>query len=263
MKKIMVLTAVLLCFSMISAAESEFVFRRTLTEFPVEEIRSISVMNINGGIKLEDTYEKSISITISSKDPLFSEVKEDDFWKEYFSVSMKDNILCLSVEMKEQKEKGLFGLKNREKTPCLDIIVQIPDKEFDIAFETVNGGIELISFKGNIKAKTVNGNIKTEDLHGQVSIKTVNGSINLYIDEISGESSIRTVNGSINAYLNPELNLSVDTKNVNGLIKINNLEFNETKSNKRCIKGVLNKPDSSMVIVTVNGNITLNNILDN
>ncbi len=261
MKRIFACMIIVFCFVIASSGSGKQTYERTLKEFSINDISSISLRNINGDISLKSSDIENVFLKVVSKDSMLSGVSDEEFWKIYFSAGLNDRGLCLSVESVEQ-ENGLFGGKDKKKAPSIDIMIEVPEKGFDLFLDTVNGDILLDSYKGNIEGKTVNGDIDTMNLNGQVSLVTVNGKIRLCLEEASGESKIRTVNGNIELYLNPALNLTITAKNVNGSIKADKIELAEIKSGRRYLKAVLNKPENTISLNTVNGSITLNNIVD-
>lgn len=112
-----------------------------------------------------------------------------------------------------------FNAKGDKNAAASSLVIEVPpgsDIEFngvsvDVAITGVQGGSQITTVNGDIKARqltnnvelnTVNGKIESEALQGQLRLKTVNGKID---DKgASGRMSVESVNGKIELDSRPE-----------------------------------------------------------
>lgn len=98
-----------------------------------------------------------------------------------------------------------FKRKYRNNSSDVTFTIRIPNK-FNVEFETMGGGVTLISIDGKMKGKTMGGELNLRDLKGYLDVTTMGGKIILKDSEVDGRAKtmggevlVENVKGDINA----------------------------------------------------------------
>jgi DUF4097 and DUF4098 domain-containing protein YvlB len=78
--------------------------------------------------------------------------------------------------------------------------IQCP-AEFDLALQTLNGGIEVRGSEGMVEGGTTNGKVDVRGMGGPFFLSSTNGNIKGEIEKLDGDGSFSTTNGSIDVRL--------------------------------------------------------------
>lgn len=128
-----------------------------------------------------------------------------------------------------------------------------------VEVKTVNGGVEVDSIVGAVRASTVNGSVRITETSGIVDASTVNGGIRAEYRKVGGEGqhSFSTTNGSVTLYLPSDAAGEVEASTVNGSIHTDFPLQVSGKFGNRRMQGRLGDGRASFRIRTVNGSVKL------
>lgn len=153
---------------------------------------------------------------------------------------------------------GSSGRMNTERNDVrVEFRVEVPE---GVAFvgRTVNGGVEAVGLRGDVRASSVNGDVEVSTT-GFAEAKTVNGSI----EASTGATDLRdgvefsTVNGSIVLDLPDEIDADIDASWLNGSFESDIPFLLEGSVSRRSARGSLGDGGPRLVLETVNGSIRI------
>ncbi len=217
----------------------------TVTEtrsLPLASGSTLTVKNVNGGIKVEGWDKAEVSFTGEFKP------SSDD---EHVKVVMEPGSGKLDIVGEYPKRSGV-----RFTSPQCQMTLKVPHN-LNVKFVTVNGGVQVVNLNGTTVAETVNGGIELEGLKGGLELKSVNGGIKgKNLDSQGKAVAARTVNGGIRLQVSG-LKGQLKATTVNGSVSFNakgaeNVEVKRTKVTATFPGGT-----ESISLSTVNGSITL------
>ena len=148
--------------------------------------------------------------------------------------------------------------------------------DWEIQVVNVNGGISVTGCEAGVTVEDTNGELVLEEVSGQVTAVLVNGVILLTAVEGEGELAVTngsisgqlvltaggtlraiTINGTITLAVPDTVGAELDATAVNGSISVTGLPLTITSSSLTSLRGTIGDGSGQIVLVTVNGTITL------
>jgi DUF4097 and DUF4098 domain-containing protein YvlB len=126
--------------------------------------------------------------------------------------------------------------------------------------QTINGRIASRGIDGETRATTINGVVEIETSGAnEVEAKAVNGVIRAHFLKDFHGASFKTVNGRVTAVLPPSASFTSDFTQVNGDVEAAFPLNIHSHPGSRRVSGEVNGGRYSLHIVTVNGDIKVEN----
>lgn len=190
----------------------------------------------------------------------------------------KDIVIEAEININKNKDNNLFSLKNNTKNNILSIysdygtlfkqhqkgvtithngnssnsynygaqhneviinyVIYVP-KNIDLKVKSISGNVKSTEYKSPLTLDLVSGNITLKKLSKKMNLKTVSGDIDLYVS--NAKFKAKTVTGTIYSNLNIDFDF----------------DFNKKNNYSNTVKGKTGKPNNSLVLNTVSGDIML------
>lgn len=165
-----------------------------------------------------------------------------------------------TLEGREQNRcgPGSSGKMNTHRNDVrVDFIIEVP-AGVTVIGRTVNGAVEAVALRSDVRAVTVNGDIEISTT-GFAQAETVNGSIEASMgsSDFQGDVEFSTVNGSIDLDLPDDIDADLDASWLNGSFESDIPFLLEGSMSKRSARGVLGEGGPELELNTVNGSIRI------
>lgn len=224
--------------------------------WPVGEVRRLEVHEVNGTIRVEAGPPDEISLVAEVR-ARGVEPKPDRENHGFFETRLDGDTLEVGHE-KHHSRRG-FPFLWQKGDVSINYTIHVPPS-FDLSLHAVNGRIATSGVNGETEAVSVNGTIDltTAGLH-EVTAKTVNGRIRArFLDSFQG-ASLKTVNGGVDLVLPANSSFACDTSQVNGDFEASFPLSIHSNPGSRRVSGEVNGGRYELRIVTVNGDIRIDN----
>jgi hypothetical protein len=177
--------------------------------------------------------------------------------KGYFESSVDGDTLVIGDQRGVHGRGSWFFLARNDVQ--IDYELKVPSTT-DLELKTVNGRVATRGTNGEIQAQTVNGSVDVETGGlREVELKTVNGRLQArFLNDFTG-ARFKTVNGSVHAVLPPTASFACDLSQVNGDFEASFPLSIHSHPGSRRVSGEVNGGRHDLTIVTVNGDIRLEN----
>lgn len=153
---------------------------------------------------------------------------------------------------------GSAGRMNNQRNDVqVDFRVAVPEGVTFVG-RTVNGGVEAVGLRSDVRAFTVNGDVEVSTT-GFAEAETVNGSIEASMGstELRDGVEFSTVNGSIVLDLPDGIDAELDASWLNGSFESDIPFLLQGSLSKRSARGVLGDGGPRLELETVNGSIRI------
>lgn len=216
-------------------------------EFDLRSGDSFELNNVNGNIEVRTGTFATVEATLEASNQKFLDDIEID-------VSESSGSVTIDTELPRSMRGGHASV---------NYIVTLPQGVVLDGIETVNGNIDISDRDGEINAETVNGDIDADNLSGDVELETVNGGIIVDFTALGGDNVIdlETVNGSIKVTLPNDADVSVFAENMNGSMKVDDLEITKRTKSKwtsaQSVEAFSGSGSAELTADTVNGSIRI------
>jgi DUF4097 and DUF4098 domain-containing protein YvlB len=140
----------------------------------------------------------------------------------------------------------------------VDYNIMVPRTARVDQVKLVNGKLEIVGMKGQVRASSVNGTIKATDLGGDVRLSTVSGRLEATFGELNTGKSIHidSVNGSIELLLPMDAHADFRADTVSGAISNDfGLPMERGRAIGRHLSGALKGGGARISVSNVNGSI--------
>lgn len=242
-----------------------FSFKSSLfaVEFPVKEIKTISVKNINGKIVVTNQIAQSSVISVSYTKKDFDEKKCE------VVVENTRKLLNVNVFQKPQSSTSILKLFSSKVNCEADITISIPSDAEDkiLELENVSGDIQVTGavVAESIDTSNVSGDISINGAYKVAKLENTSGDILLDLSVL--DLKIKTVSGDTSVKLNKEnLMKSFNFNGVSGNLnftsigEMNTLEVFSVKTVSGDTKLSLNKNQKAKIVFdTISGKSELKN----
>lgn len=147
----------------------------------------------------------------------------------------------------------------RSENVSVDYQLVVPPS-VDLNLTTVNGRIATRGVDGEMRATTVNGSLDLEASGmNELVANTVNGRVKARFTRDFQGASLKTVNGSVTAVLPLSASFACELSQVNGDFEASFPVSIHSHPGRRRVSGEVNGGRHDLRIVTVNGDISLEN----
>jgi hypothetical protein len=223
-------------------------------QWPAAGVRHIEVNEVDGTINVEaaDSNEITMEATVRTRVP----GKPNQENQGFFRTELDGD--TLTIGRKGEHRWGFhWGLSGDEYYVTYNLRVPA-----SVALEltTVNGKIASRGTDGEMRATTVNGVVEIETSGAnEVEARAVNGIIRAHFLKDFHGASFKTVNGRVVAVLPPNASFTSDFTQVNGDVEAAFPLNIHSHPGSRRVSGEVNGGRYSLHIVTVNGDIKVEN----
>jgi hypothetical protein len=260
--------------------DSEYIEEKFEQSIPYKKNMKLTVLNYNGRVIIDTWDKKEINVVAIKK----IRKSEKDYEKKlanakiemkagkdihietkYIPSVMVSYTIMVPYGMKVDTIKSsngklvIRGLKNGSYNTTNGSI-KVEDISGEFSLETTNGKILAENCSGTFFARTTNGSINVEDCYAVSGLYTSNGSINFDLLNIESDIEVITNNARIRCNLISNLDLKLNAKTTNGVISVNDFEFENVKSNSNHFYGEMNQAKHLLNLETTNGNIKIRKI---
>jgi hypothetical protein len=181
--------------------------------------------------------------------------KPNEEYQGYFQTTLDGDTLTIGRKSERHHFHWGFGGDNYFVTYNLRVP---PSVALDLT--TVNGKIDTRGVDGETRANTVNGLVDIETPGtNEVEARAVNGIIRAHFLKDFHGASFKTVNGRVTATLPPTASFSGDFTQVNGDVEAAFPLNIHSHPGSRRVSGEVNGGRYTLHIVTVNGDIKVEN----
>ncbi len=239
--------ALLLLTSAFVMAEEEVIER----EFDIAVGGTVSVKNINGGIKVHGWDGETVKVRAVKRAKRGNVAKKMANTKVEFD-SSSDRLDIETVRLKR-------GSKwNNNMSVSYELWIPA---EVNVKARSTNGGIKVEGVSGEVNADTTNGNVTLSEISGSVNADTTNGSIKVSLSQHNGrDMNFHTTNGSIRLAAPQSFSASLSARTTNGSINTDFPIEVYGQISKRKLKGEINGGGANVEMKTTNGSIRITEI---
>lgn len=222
--------------------------------WPAAGVRHVEVDEIDGTINVQasDTNEITMKAVIRTRIPGKANEENQGFFKTQLAGD------TLSIGRKQHRKWGMrWGLHGDDYFITYEL--RVPST-VSLDLQTINGRIASRGIDGETRATTVNGivDIETAGIN-EVEARAVNGVIRAHFLKDFRGASFKTVNGRVTAVLPPSASFTSDFTQVNGDVEAAFPLNISSHPGSRRVSGAVNGGRYSLHIVTVNGDIKVEN----
>jgi hypothetical protein len=227
--------------------------------WPAGSIKRIDIYGVDGNVDVAAGSSNEITLVAHVRYRGF-EPKPNRENKGYFETSVDGDDLVIGNQHGVHVHGPWFFFSSHDVQ--VDYELRAPSA-IDLNVKTVNGRIATRGTNGEIEATTVNGAVDVETSGSkEVALKTVNGRVQArFLNDFTG-ARFKTVNGSVVAVLPPTASFACDLSQVNGDFEASFPLSIHSHPGSRRVSGEVNGGRHDLRIITVNGDIRLENAPD-
>jgi RNA polymerase sigma factor (sigma-70 family) len=241
----------------------------------------------NGGIRLEASAEREVSITVTKEARASTEEAAKAALKQIdVKMNQEGDKITLTASADEARSKDVsLGASAAIKTPAGAILelktdnggVTISGGTGEVRVQTSNGGVHVTDHRGAQQLKTRNGGISVSGGAGKLELETSNGPVEIQAEKAlvtattrngamkfegslaeGGKHSLHTTNGPILLTLPADARFRIDAKTSHGTIKSGfEVERTGEKSKTRLTGSVGQNPSTTLHVETTNGGVEI------
>jgi DUF4097 and DUF4098 domain-containing protein YvlB len=222
--------------------------------WPASQIRELRVFEVDGSVKVEAAATNEITLVASARGNFkIDKQKENDG---LFETSLDGDTLRIGRKDRDRHHFNFFFDLDDKR---IDYVLRVPPS-VSLDLKTVNGRITTRGGDGETEVTTVNGPIDIEMAgSNEVRASTVNGSVHAKFTKSFTGARFKTVNGGVEATLPRAASFSVDLSQVNGDFEASFPLSIHSNPGSRRVSGDVNGGAHELKIVTVNGDVELQN----
>lgn len=233
--------------------------RRTDTitrSWPAGAIKRVDVHGVDGNVDVTAGGSNEIALLAHVRSRGV-EPKPNLDNKGYFDTSVEGDTLAIGEQRGVHSRGRWFFLSTNDVQ--VDYELRVPST-VDLEVKTVNGRVATRGTSGEIQAHTVNGSVDVETAGSrEVELGSVNGRVQArFLTDFAG-ARLKTVNGSVHAVFPPSASFACDLSQVNGDFEAAFPLSIHSHPGSRRVSGEVNGGRHDLRIVTVNGDIRLEN----
>jgi len=221
--------------------------------WPAAGVRHVEVDEIDGTINIEatDGNEITMKAVVRTRVP----GKANEQYQGFFKTSLDGDTLTIGRE--KQHHWGIRWGHGDDYSIAYELRVPAT---VSLDLQTINGRIASRGVDGETRATTINGVVDIETAGtNEVEAHAVNGIIRAHFLKDFHGAKFKTVNGKVTAVLPPSASFTSDFTQVNGDVEAAfPLNINSHPGSRR-VSGEVNGGRYSLHIVTVNGDIKVEN----
>ena len=223
--------------------------------WPAAGVHRLEVNEIDGTINVEPSTTDEITLNAVVRTRIPGKPNEPN--QGFFRTELVGDTLTIGRKHHGHRWGIQFGFGGDEYSVTYELRVP-PTVSLDL--QTVNGRIASKGIDGDMSATTVNGVVDIETAGtNEVEAKAVNGIIRAHFLKDFHGASFKTVNGRVIAVLPPSASFTGDFTQVNGDVEAAFPLSIHSHPGSRRVSGEVNGGRYSLRIVTVNGDIKVEN----
>jgi hypothetical protein len=222
-------------------------------QWPAAGVRHLEVNEVDGTIHVAaaDTNEITLNATVRTRVP----GKPNEENQGFFKAELDGDTLAIGRK-REHRWHFQWGLHDDY---FVTYELRVPPN-VSLELQTINGKIVTRGTDGETRATTVNGVVDIEASGtNEVEANAVNGIIRAHFLKDFHGASFKTVNGRVVAVLPPSASFTSDFTQVNGDVEAAFPLNIHSHPGSRRVSGEVNGGRYSLHIVTVNGDIKVEN----
>lgn len=222
--------------------------------FPAAGLRRLELHEVNGSVDVTAGPADSVSLVAHVRARgIGPDPKKDN--KGYFESNVEGD--TLSVGRRTDRHFHLFMFSRDEVSVSYEL--KVPP-QLELELRTVNGRIATRGMSGEMSVVSVNGPIDVETTGtSELSAKTVNGRVKAHFLQTFQGARLKTVNGGVTAVMPPAASFACDLSQVNGDFEASFPLNIHSHPGSRRVSGEVNGGKYDLHIVTVNGDIRIEN----
>jgi hypothetical protein len=223
-------------------------------QWPASGVRHIEINEVDGTINVEASNDNQITMNAVVRTRVPGKPNEEN--QGFFRTELDGDTLTIGRKM-EHRWHVRWGWDNADYFVTYEL--RVPPT-VSLELQTVNGKISSRGVDGETHATTVNGVVDIETAGtSEVEARAVNGIIRAhFLNDFHG-ASFKTVNGRVVAVLPPTASFTGDFTQVNGDVEAAFPLSIHSHPGSRRVSGEVNGGRYSLRIVTVNGDIKVEN----
>jgi hypothetical protein len=224
--------------------------------WPADGIKRVDVNGIDGSVDVTAGTGNEIALVAHIRARNFRpDPKKEN--NGYFVTSLDADTLRIGRQHGVRIHSPFFFFSSHDVE--INYELRVPPS-VDLALTTVNGRVATRGTEGGIQATTVNGSLDVEASGTrEVSLHTVNGPVEAHFTKDFQGARFKTVNGSVRAYLPPTASFACVLSQVNGDFEAAFPLTIHSHPGSRRVSGEVNGGRYDLNIVTVNGDINIEN----
>jgi DUF4097 and DUF4098 domain-containing protein YvlB len=177
------------------------------------DLDRISVENVNGDIEVTGTNGTTVEITANIK--IEGDSKAVQAYAEEFmpKITRSDGRLSIKTHRPEKDD-----MDDDIENSSISYVISLP-KSFGVRIESVNGDMTIADTYGQLAFETVNGDIEVKSMDSDskdFDIETVNGDVEIKIQKLTGDFDYESVNGDVELSISKTLEANIKLETVNG-----------------------------------------------
>ncbi len=214
--------------------------------YPLAAKGRVSLKNINGDVRITAWDRNEVKIDA---------IKHARTAERLADIAIKIDAAPESIRIKTEYPENRF----HNDPGGVDYALTVPRTASLDTIELVNGGLDIQSVAGDVRASSVNGHVRARWLSGEVKISTVNGLLEATFEPKERQSiSLDTVNGSLVLALPPDASADLRASTVNGGISNDfGLPVHRDGFIGHNLEGVLGSGGAHITLSDVNGSIKI------
>jgi len=222
--------------------------------WPAAGVRHVEVDEIDGTINIEPTDTDQITMKAVVRTRVPGKANEQN--QGFFKTELDGD--TLTIGRKQQHKWGIrWGGHGDDYFITYELRVPAT---VSLDLQTINGRIVSRGIDGETRATTINGVVDIETAGtNEVEARAVNGIIRAHFLKDFHGASFKTVNGRVTAVLPPSASFTGDFTQVNGDVEAAFPLNIHSHPGSRRVSGEVNGGRYSLHIVTVNGDIKVEN----
>jgi DUF4097 and DUF4098 domain-containing protein YvlB len=128
----------------------------------------------------------------------------------------------------------------------------------DLSLDVIHGDVAVNQTGRTVRVETKSGDVALAGFRaGDASVRTLAGDVELSVEElVEGKVDVETVSGDIEVTVPASTRATVDVMTRSGAIH-SSLELQQTRGDRRSLRGVLNGPGATVRLAAMSGDIEL------
>ena len=210
---------------------------------------AFSLSNLNGNLSIKGTDSDSVVIRVRRIVGSYS-TEDAEYYMTKFYVRITEGTTVIDCETVYPSNAS-----NRSFEAHYEI--ELP-KAMAVQSSLLNGSTSIEEIHGAVTVSSTNGSVDLTDIRGEVNGSLVNGQINAHVIlPDRGRCVLSTVNGNAQLVIPSTTEASFKAQTVNGSVNVSGFLLDNLSSSNTSVTGVLNGGGGSVVVSTVNGNVTV------
>jgi DUF4097 and DUF4098 domain-containing protein YvlB len=228
--------------------------------YPLAAQGRVSLSNINGGVRISSWDRNEVRVDAIKRARRPERLREAEI-----KIESSGNSIRIETEYPH------YNFDGRNHTPddnpaTVEYTLTIPRQATLEDVSLINGGLDLDSLAGVIKASSINGRVMAKGLTGTVNLSVINGRLEASFDRLGEGQSVNlsSVNGPVTVTLPSDANAHLRASTVHGSIGNDfNLPVRVGEYVGRDLEGRLGAGSSRIRVSNVNGQISIRRAGDN